>query len=149
MTRNSDPRSILSHSRVLPFPVEQVFEAYRDPTQLSRWWGPAGFRNTFEVFEFMPDGRWIFVMHGPNGVDYANECRFRIIEPCARIVIEHVVEPWFQLTATMSSEDGGTLLRWEQEFESPEMAERVRAICGPANEENFDRLTELLRSRNS
>jgi uncharacterized protein YndB with AHSA1/START domain len=40
---------------------------------LSRWWGPAGFTNTFEVCEFKKGGRWSFVMHGPDGRNYPNE----------------------------------------------------------------------------
>jgi hypothetical protein len=53
--------------RVLPYPPQQVFEAFARPELLARWWGPSGFTNTFEVFEFKPGGRWKFVMHGPDG----------------------------------------------------------------------------------
>lgn len=45
-------------------------------------------------------------MHGPNGVDYANECVFRETG-AGRIVIEHVVDPWFTLTVTLEAAGGG------------------------------------------
>jgi uncharacterized protein YndB with AHSA1/START domain len=45
----------------------------------AQWWGPEGFANTFAQFEFKPGGRWVFVMHGPNGANYPNESVFREI----------------------------------------------------------------------
>ena len=50
--------------RVLPYQPQPVFEAFARPELLAHWWGPNGFTNTFEVFEFRPGGRWKFVMHG-------------------------------------------------------------------------------------
>lgn len=35
----------------IPAPVEQVFAAFSDPERLARWWGPAGFTNTFSRLE--------------------------------------------------------------------------------------------------
>jgi uncharacterized protein YndB with AHSA1/START domain len=54
-------------SRDIPAPPDQVFAAFSDPQRLARWWGPAGFTNTFNVYEFKSGGRWSFVMHGPVG----------------------------------------------------------------------------------
>ncbi|MGV8825206.1 hypothetical protein [Methylibium petroleiphilum] len=44
-------------SRELPFSTTTVFGAIRDPQRLARWWGPAGFTNSFQTFEFVPGGR--------------------------------------------------------------------------------------------
>jgi len=46
-------REIVS-ARTFAAPRERVFEAFRDPARLARWWGPRGFRNTFEVFDLRP-----------------------------------------------------------------------------------------------
>jgi uncharacterized protein YndB with AHSA1/START domain len=86
------------------------------------------------------------VMHGPNGGNYANESIFREIEPDARIVIEHIVKPWYRLTVTLTARGEGTHLSWEQEFESAEMAERMRPVSATANEQNLDRLEGVLAS---
>src|SRR5687767_8169845 len=51
---DSTPEASFTTSRVLPFPPEVVFEAFARADLLARWWGPAGFSNTFEVFEFAP-----------------------------------------------------------------------------------------------
>lgn len=136
--------AVLTNRRLVNARPEEVFAAFRQPEKLARWWGPAGFTNTFQEFEFRPGGRWVFVMHAPNGLDYDNESFFREIEPYSRIVIEHVVTPWFRLTVTLSEEGGRTALTWQQEFESAEMAERMRPLSETANEQNLDRLEAVL-----
>ncbi|HEX8452294.1 MAG TPA: SRPBCC family protein [Longimicrobium sp.] len=146
MSQANNPSAALSTERLLPASPRAIFAAFEQPEQLARWWGPSGFTNTFERFEFKPGGRWVFVMHGPNGADYPNESVFREIQPDTRIVIEHVVEPLFTLTVTLTPQDGHTHLTWVQEFETPETAERLRPICDPANEQNLDRLQALLAS---
>lgn len=139
------PSSIARTERVLPFPPAAVFGAFVDGARLARWWGPSGFRNTFHHFEFVPGGRWSFVMHSPDDVDYPNESVFEAIEPDARIVIRHVSPPRFTLTVALApAGPDATRVTWEQAFESAALAERLRPIVGPANEQNLDRLTAVL-----
>ena len=135
-----------STSRDIPATVEAVFAACSQPDRLSRWWGPAGFTNTFSVCEFKPGGRWSFVMHGPDGRDYPNESMFTEIESPTKIVIQHISEPKFRLTIALAASAAGTAVSWSQVFESSEFANRVEHIVVPANEQNLDRLTaEVLR----
>jgi uncharacterized protein YndB with AHSA1/START domain len=134
-------------SREIPATIEQVFAAISTPARLSRWWGPAGFTNTFNVCEFKNGGRWSFIMHGPDGQNYPNENVFTEIEPPSKVVIQHVMEPHFYLTITLASSAAGTLVSWSQVLESEEFAKRVEHIIVPSNEQNLDRLTlEVLRS---
>src|SRR5580704_6466230 len=86
-------------SREIPATVEQVFAAFSDPERLSRWWGPAGFTNTFTTCEFKPGGRWSFTMHGPDGKNYRNECLFAEIDSPRKIIVEHLSEPKYHLTS--------------------------------------------------
>jgi uncharacterized protein YndB with AHSA1/START domain len=144
MSHANDLDAAVSTGRLFSASPRTIFAAFEQPERLARWWGPAGFTNTFEQFEFTPGGRWVFVMHGPNGVSYPNESVFREIEPDTRIVIEHVVKPWFRLTVTLTPHGDGTRLSWVQEFESPEMAARLRPLSESANEQNLDRLQSLL-----
>lgn len=146
MPQANDPNAAVSTERLIPADPRRVFAAFEQPDRLARWWGPSGFTNTFQRFEFTPGGRWVFVMHGPNGASYPNESVFREIEPDTRIVIEHVVKPWYRLTVTLTPRGGETHLSWVQEFESPEMAAKMRRISEPANEQNLDRLQALLAS---
>lgn len=146
---SNDTKATLSTRRTIAATPQAIFSRFADPASLARWWGPDGFTNTFETFEFEPGGRWVFVMHGPNGIDYANECVFRSVRPDSEIVIEHVVEPWFVLSVKLTPQADGTLLTWDQEFESAEMAGKVAAICGPANEQNLNRLEAELSAVNA
>ena len=133
-------------SREIRASVEQVFAAISDPERLNRWWGPAGFTNTFTVCEFKPGGRWSFVMHGPNGHDYPNENVFAEVESPRKVVVQHVVEPLFHLTIALAPSAAGTIVSWSQAFESAETASRVEHIVVPSNEQNLDRLSlEVLR----
>lgn len=122
-------------------PAEQVFAAFADPQRLARWWGPAGFTNTFNAFEFKAGGRWSLVMHGPNGAHYPNENQFADIEAPTRVVILHVSEPKFALTIVLTPGAAGTTVSWSQAFESAEMARRLEAIVVPANQQNLERLS--------
>lgn len=132
--------------RVLPHSPEQVFDAFAHPDVLARWWGPNGFTNTFDSFEFKPGGRWVFVMHGPDGSHYPNENVFEVVDRPSKLVIRHVCAPHFVLTVTLAAKDGGTAITWAQEFEDAAVASRVRHIVAPANEQNLDRLdAELAR----
>lgn len=144
MTEAHDPSAACRTERVLPASPRRVFAAFEQPDQLARWWGPKDFTNTFERFEFAPGGRWVFVMHGPNGTDYPNENVFRELVPDARLVIEHVAKPWYRLTVTLTPDGDKTHLAWVQEFDSPEFAAKMRPICEPANEQNLDRLESML-----
>jgi uncharacterized protein YndB with AHSA1/START domain len=135
------PMSTFETSREIPATVEQVFAAMSDPERLARWWGPAGFTNTFNICEFKKGGRWSFIMHGPNGNNYPNENVFEEIESLRKVVIQHVSEPKFRLTIALAPSAVGTVVSWSQAFESSEVAKRIEHIVVPANEENLDRLS--------
>lgn len=123
---------------------EQAFEAWTNPEQLALWWGPRGFRNTFEQFEPKPDGDWKFVMHGPDGKDYVNHNVFREVRPHERIVIEHLHFPPFKLTATFEDEGDRTKLTFHQDFATKEAFDQVKGYCIEGNEQNIERIQELL-----
>lgn len=123
-----------------------MFQALAEPERLARWWGPAGFSNTFETFEFRPGGRWKYVMHGPDGKNYPNESVLDSLDEPSRVVIRHVSLPRYVLTVTLTEREGGTEVDWNQQFEDPVAAARLRHIVEPANEQNLDRLAALLEA---
>ena len=134
------------HTRYIDAPPEQVFRAFADPARLARWWGPDGFSSTFTTFEFRPNGRWIFVMHGPDGADHPNENVFREIEPTGRIVLEHLGGVHhFVLTITFSARGSGTEVGWRQVFDTAEHRDEIAPFVQKANEQNLDRLAAEVR----
>ena len=143
-------KSATFHSRrLLPLPAQRVFEAFARPELLARWWGPSGFTNTFEVFEFRPGGRWKFTMHGPDGSHHPNESVFLQADAPSTLVIQHVSAPRFVLTVDLETRRESTEVRWTQVFEDGAMAARIRHVVEPANEQNLDRLQAVLADESS
>lgn len=135
---------VFATNRLLPCTSEQLFAAMSHPERLAAWWGPEGFRNTFEVFEFWPQGRWTFTMQGPDGQRYPNESVFLETAP-QRVVVRHVSPPHFTLTLTWADAGRGqTRLDWHQAFDDARVAEGLALIVAPANEQNLDRLQAVL-----
>jgi uncharacterized protein YndB with AHSA1/START domain len=131
-------------SREISASPEEVFAAFTDPERLARWWGPAGFTNTFHTFEFETGGRWVYTMHSPHGGNPENESIFETVEP-DRIVIRHISQPLYRLTIGISPSEMGTLVSWSQEFDDDEVANRIAKIVIPANEQNLDKLAVELQ----
>jgi len=132
-------------SRKISATVEQVFAAFQ-PERLARWWGPAGFTNTFGLCEFKNGGRWSFTMHGPDGRNYPNENVFGETEAPMKVVIQHTSEPKYRLTITLEPSAEGAVVFWAQVFESSEVARRIEHTVVPVNEQNLERLSaEVLR----
>lgn len=136
------------HVRRLKESRAKVFDAWTDPATLARWWGPKGFTNTNHVCEPVVGGRWDYTMHAPDGATFFNRSVFLEIARPERIVIDHL-EPMhrFLIVATFADKDGGTELTFTQTFETAEELARIAAIVKPANEQNLDRLEEILKER--
>ncbi len=83
-------------------------------------------------------------MHSPDEKAYANESIFRELVKDAKVVIDHVCQPLFTLTVELTPVTDGTHLSWQQAFDDAQTAQAVKKIVGPANEQNIDRLTQVL-----
>ncbi len=134
--------SVFRHSRELPADPEAVFSAISDPVRLARWWGPNGFTNTFQTFEFRQGGTWLFTMHGPDGADYPNQSEFLEIVPPSLVRIKHISLPRFELSIALEASANGTRLTWVGAFENAAFAESSRQFLETANEQNLDRLAQ-------
>ncbi len=139
LATSEDPREIVT-DRLIHATPEKIFRAFAQPEHLAQWWGPRGFRNTFEEFDFRPGGHWKFVMHGPDGVDYDNHSVFREIDASSRVVLEHLTAPHFVLTVTLTEEGEKTRVDWRGLFDTPEVRDKVATYAVAANEQNLDRL---------
>ena len=143
MTTQLSADGVCSSSRLFPFTPAQIFAAFADADRLASWWGPDGFSNTFEIFEFKPQGRWKFVMHGPDGKNYPNDSVF-LEASQQKVVIRHVSPPNFMLSITLAEADGQTNLDWHQAFDDPRVAASLAHVIIPANEQNLNRLYAAL-----
>lgn len=143
-----DPNAIseweIISTRVFDVPRSLMFTAWSDPVHLARWWGPRGFTNTFEVFEFRPGGEWRSVMHSPEGNHYQHLSRFVYIEAPERIVFDHRSGPNYRVTVTLTEVESQTRVRFRMLFETEDECAAMKPFALEANEETFDRLAAEL-----
>jgi len=144
------PDCEIVNSRIINTSRELVYRAWSEPDHLKNWWGPAGFTNTFNEFDFRVGGRWSFIMHGPNKGNYANECEFIKIEKPSLIAWKRYSKPLFQVVATFEEvAPDKTKLVFKQLFNSAHECNKLKPFVVDKNEENFDRLEEELHKMTS
>ena len=135
------PDSEIVSTRIFNYSRELLFKAWSHPEHLKNWWGPKGFTNTFNEFDFRVGGKWSFIMHGPDKGNYANECEFIKIEQPQLIAWKRYSKPLFQIMATFHVVDSEhTQLVFKMLFETAEECTKLRPYVVDKNEENFDRL---------
>lgn len=71
-----------------PVPVERLWQAYADPRQLERFWGPEEWPATFTRHDMAVGGRSHFYMTGPDGTVAGGWWRYLDIDPGRRIELE-------------------------------------------------------------
>ena len=142
---STTPESEIITTRIFSFPIATVFRGWSDPKYLKEWWGPAGFTNTFHLFEFKVGGKWSFVMHGPDKGNYQNECEFIKIEAPSLIAWQRHSKPIFQVVVLFEEvTKGETKVIFKMLFTSEEECNKLKKFVVDKNEENFDRLEQVL-----
>lgn len=134
-------------SRIVHFPIAKVFEAWSNPDLLQIWWGPKGFTNTFHEFDFRPQGKWLFTMHGPEVGHYENACEFIAIEALKLIAWKRHSKPLFNVVFNFEPlSENTTKIFFRMIFETADECNKLRPYVVDKNEENFDRLEKVLAS---
>jgi uncharacterized protein YndB with AHSA1/START domain len=64
-----------------PVPVERLWQAYADPRQLERFWGPVEWPATFTRHDMEVGGRSAYYMTGPDGTRAGGWFRFLAVDP--------------------------------------------------------------------
>lgn len=102
--------------RTFQAPKELVYQAWTDPAQVARWWGPDGFTCPVCRMEVRTGGAIYIDMQGPDGTIYPMTGTFREVIPAERLVFtseaiengEVVLEE--RTTVTFTEQDGKTEL---------------------------------------
>jgi uncharacterized protein YndB with AHSA1/START domain len=141
-------------SRVYDAPVEDVWDAWTDPEQVAKWWGPRGFTLTTHSKDLKPGGHWKYTMHGPDGVDYPNTTHYFEVEPHAKLVYDHGGHddrpPMFRVTVLFSEVNGRTKMEMTMTLPTHEAAEETRKFIKKAGgDATWDRLAEYLEKEAS
>ncbi len=141
-------------TRAFEAPPELVWRAWTDPEQVVRWWGPRGFTTTTRAMEVRNGGEWRFIMHGPDGRDYANLITFEeVVEP-RKLVYAHRGEGAdegvkFRTTVLFERTGEGTKLTMRMVFPTAEDRERVVREYGAVEGgiQTVGRLADHLREK--
>lgn len=148
MTMASDSKDI-HLTRMYDAPLQAVWDAWTDPAQVARWWGPRGFTITTHSKDVRAGGRWSYTMHGPDGTDYPNRTTYLDVQPPSRLVYDHGASddtpPLFRVTVDFSETGGKTRMQMCMSLPTPEAAAQTRQFIRKAGgNATWDRLAEHL-----
>lgn len=135
-------------------PLKMVWDAWNDPKQAAKWWGPRGFTITHKSKDLRPGGQWIYTMHGPDGKDWPNIATYHEVEPYAKLVYDHgatpTTPPLFRVTVYFTEKNGKTTIDMSMAFESPERAKEMAGFIKAAGGNGtWDRFAEYLEKEKS
>ena len=135
--------------RTYDAPLKVVWDAWTDPAQTAKWWGPRGFTITTHSKDLRPGGTWHYTMHGPDGTDYPNLTVYHEVEKHARLVYDHGAyfdrPPLFRVTVLFSEHKGKTEMDMTMALATEEQArETAKFIKQAGGNSTWDRLGEYL-----
>ncbi|MGH2907113.1 MAG: SRPBCC family protein [Solirubrobacterales bacterium] len=156
-------------TRVLSAPRQLVFDAWTDPEQMKRWYGPSVFANSECVIDARPGGKFLIVMVSPDGNEYPTGGEFievvapeRLVyretsadlsEAFARMVRQQLSaagsdpdqDTASTVTVTFDEHDDGTLVTIHTEFPTEAVRDAVAAMQMEAGwNESLDTLERVL-----
>ena len=135
----SDPENLtLTVTGEYPVPVERLWEAYADPRQLERFWGPESWPATFTRHDMTPGGYSHYQMTGPDGSAARGWWRFVAVEPGRR----------FEVEDGFANEDGSPnekmpAMRMVFDFEPTSTGSRVTSVTRFPSVEAMQQLVEM------
>jgi uncharacterized protein YndB with AHSA1/START domain len=141
-------------TRLYDAPVKLVWEAWTDLEHVAKWWGPRGFTITTKSKDLRPGGKWIYTMHGPDGVDYPNITTYHEVEKYKKLVYDHGGNEerpkLFTVVVNFEEQKGKTLMSISFALPSEEEAKAMKKFIKAAGGNGtWDRLGEYLEQESS
>lgn len=116
-------------------PVERLWDAYADPRQIEKFWGPVEWPATFVRHDFVPGGRSDYYMTGPDGERSGGSWFYISVDPHRSFVIEDGFAhddgaindemPNMRMTFTFETTDAGSRVTILTKFESLDDMEQL------------------------
>jgi len=141
----------LHQEYVLDAPIERVFAAFTEPTELARWWGPRGFTTPEIDLELRVGGSYRFTMQPPEGAPFHLSGDFVGLERPSSLTFTFC---WDEpdpddretvVALSLRSADGATIVSLSHgEFATEGRLELHRSGWT----ESFEKLAAVLRARN-
>lgn len=139
-------------TRVLDAPPETVYNAWTDPTQMARWWGPKNFTNPVCELDVRPGGAWRIVMRAPDGMEYICAGVYSEVVKAERLVFsnnafDHQGKPLLEgiTSVTFEAQGAKTKLTLETRVVGKvSYAAQMLAGMEAGWNQSLDRLTDLV-----
>lgn len=116
-------------------PVERLWDAYADPRQLEKFWGPEQWPATFTRHDMAQGGRSEYYMTGPDGTRSRGWWRYLAVEPGRRLELEdgfahedgrpNDALPTMRMTFTFEPTATGSRFRGVTQFPSLDAMEQL------------------------
>lgn len=136
---------VIENERVFATDRATLFRAFSDKTLLEKWWGPHGFTNRIEKFDFVDGGTWVIVMTSSSDTAFENHWTFDEILQDERIAaFHHGPMHAFSLEIGYHDDENGTRLTWRMSFEDTQDNRDIEKFLFAANEQNLDRLQVVI-----
>lgn len=150
---NENKREIVI-TRTISALRERVWEAWTDPKQIVKWWGPNGFTNTLYEMDVKPGGIWRHMMHGPDGTDYPNKVVYIEVVKPERLVYSHGRDDektsacQHHVTVTFEKAgDNKTKVTLRMLFESEEERNKTAEYAVEGGNQTFARMAEYVENQ--
>ena len=73
--------------RVVDAPLQRVWEAWTDPEQMKKWWGPKDFTAPSVEIDLKEGGKYLNCMRSPDGQEYWSTGIYQEIVPMEKLVV--------------------------------------------------------------
>lgn len=135
----SDPEALtLTLVGDYPVPVARLWEAWSDPRQLERFWGPPEWPATFTRHDLAVGGRSEYAMTGPDGTRSCGYWLYEAIDPGKRI---EVVDGFAHPDGTPNDEM--PTMRMQMTFEATDDGSRFVSITTFPDLATMEQLAEM------
>jgi uncharacterized protein YndB with AHSA1/START domain len=147
-------------TRIFDASRELVWQAWTDPKQLVKWWGPKNFTAPVAKIDLRVGGKYLYCMRSPEGQDYWSTGIYREIVPPERLVctdsfadadgnvvpgshygLGHDFPLEMQVTITLEDVEGKTKMT----LKHVGLPENMSDMTSTGWNESFDKLAESLK----
>jgi uncharacterized protein YndB with AHSA1/START domain len=136
---SSDPAALtLTLVADYPVPLERLWDAWADPRQIEKFWGPETWPATFTRHDLAVGGRSEYYMTGPDGTRAAGWWRYEAVEPSRLIRVvdgfanpdgsENHEMPTMRMAITFEATPAGSRFTNVTHFPSVEAMEKLVAM---------------------
>jgi len=129
-------------------PQQRLWNAYTDPRQLERFWGPPGWPATFTRHDFNVGGRAEYFLTGPNGEKWVGSWKFLVINPIRFFEAEDgdgdIENGPASMTFTFETTTTGSRVTAVSQFPSVDAMERLAGDMGEGFRAAMPQLDALL-----